>query len=191
MKTIMTTAIAVTGLAASFLINAKTPKEPTAAELKAEAITVVKKFAGTMKPMLQQTIQEHGLVDAIEVCATKAPDIAKQISEETGWSIHRVSLKPRNSNTAIPTDWEQQVLMTFDERQKAGEPAQKMAFAEKVEGEFRFMKAQGVEGVCLACHGEVIDPMLEKELKVHYPDDKARGYMLGDIRGAISLSKKI
>jgi hypothetical protein len=105
--------------------------------------------------------------------------------------VNRVSLKPRNSQTAIPDAWETKVLQQFDQRQANGESAEKMAFAEVVDGKFRFMKAQGVQAVCMNCHAAEIKPETEAALREKYPLDKARGYSLGQIRGAFSLSRDL
>lgn len=43
----------------------------------------------------------------------------------------------------------------------------------------------------LSCHGESLSTKLEKTLAEHYPNDKATGYKLGDIRGGFSLSQAI
>ena len=161
------------------------------ATLNKEAMSIVKKFGGTLKPQLKKALKSGGPVKAIEVCSVKAPEIAKKLSSETGWKVKRVSLKARNSKTAIPDAWERKVLMQFDARQAKGEKAEKMAYAEVVDGRFRFMKAQGVGGVCMNCHAEKIKAPVAKALKHHYPDDKARGYSLGQIRGAFSLSKNL
>lgn len=161
------------------------------AQLKQEAISIVKKFGGSLKPELQKAIQSGGPVHAISVCSETAPQIANKLSNQTGWYVKRVSLKPRNSQNAIPDAWEKKVLEQFDQRQASGESAEKMAFAEVVDGKFRFMKAQGVEAVCLTCHAANIDPDTEAALKQNYPDDKARGYTLGQIRGAFSLAKDL
>ncbi|MCP4010494.1 MAG: DUF3365 domain-containing protein [Proteobacteria bacterium] len=161
------------------------------AALKAEAIGIVKQFGGTLKPQLKTALKEGGPAHAISVCSTTAPEIAKSLSQSTGWSVKRVSLKARNTETAMPDAWEKSVLAKFDERQAGGESAQKMAYAEVVDGQFRFMKAQGVEEVCLKCHAEKIAPETEKALQEHYADDNARGYTLGQIRGAFSLSKQL
>ena len=158
------------------------------AKLKQEAVSIVKRFGGTLKPELKKAIQTGGPAHAITVCSEKAPAIAQQLSTETGWSVKRVSLKPRNQNSAVPDDWERQVLEQFDKRQAAGESADAMAVAEVVDGKFRFIKAQGVEPVCLNCHAAQVKPEVESALKEKYPADKARGYTLGQIRGAFSLS---
>ena len=66
-----------------------------------------------------------------------------------------------------------------------------MAFSEVVDGRFRFMKAQGVEKVCMNCHAAEIKPEVEAALKEKYPHDKARGYTIGQIRGGFSLAKDL
>lgn len=161
------------------------------AQLKQEAIGIVKRFGGSLKPELKKAMQSGGPVNAISVCADRAPSIAQQLREDTGWYVRRVSLKARNAATAIPDAWEKKVLQQFDQRQANGESADKMAFAEVVDGRFRFMKAQGVEGVCLNCHAAEIKPEVAAALKETYPDDQARGYTLGQIRGAFSLAKDL
>ena len=42
--------------------------------------------------------------------------------------------------------------------------------------------------ICLACHGAKIPAAVEEALKADYPNDKARGYKAGDIRGAFTIS---
>lgn len=153
-----------------------------------EAKSIVKQFAGSLKPQLMQAMKEGGAEHAITVCADKAPKIAEQLSLETGWKIQRVSLKARNPN-AHPDAWEKQVLEAFDQRAKAGEKPMDMAHAEVVNGQFRFMKAQGVAPLCMNCHGDQVAGNVQKAIQQHYPNDQATGYTPGQIRGAISLTK--
>ncbi len=161
------------------------------AALKQEAIGIVKSFGGMLKPELKQALDEGGPAHAISVCSERAPAIARQLREQTGWYIKRVSLKARNDKTAIPDAWEASVLQRFDQRQADGETADKMAFGEVVDGKFRFMKAQGVGAVCLNCHGATVKAEVEAALAEKYPNDAARGYSLGQIRGAFSLARDI
>lgn len=159
-------------------------------QLKQEAIGIVKKFGGSLKPELKKAIQAGGPAHAISVCSERAPSIAQNLSSDSGWMVKRVSLKAR-SETAVPDAWEKKVLEQFDQRQANGESAAKMAYMEVVDGSFRFMKAQGVEAVRLNCHAAEIKPEVGAALKQKYPNDKARGYTLGQIRGAFSLSRDI
>ena len=159
--------------------------------LKAEAITIVKQFGGTLKPQLKKALSEGGVLKAIEVCSVKAPEIAKNLSQSTEWQVKRVSLKARNHPDAIPSTWERSVLESFNQRHKQGESAKKMAKAEVIGDEFRFMKAQGTEPLCLTCHGNKLTAETKAALKEYYPKDQATGYSLGEIRGAFSLTKKL
>ncbi len=174
---------------ASFVFSTAQATQLNKKELSQEAISIVKKFGGSLKPQLQKAMKSGGPVHAIDVCSTAAPAIANNLTKETGWVVRRVSLKARNDKTAIPNAWEAEVLKKFDQRQAAGESAKKMAYSEVVNGQFRFMKAQGVEPVCLACHASKVSAPIEAALKEKYPNDMARGYSLGQIRGAFSLTK--
>lgn len=159
--------------------------------LKAEAITIVKKFGGTLKPQLQKALAQGGVQQAIKVCSVKAPEIAKELTIATEWQVKRVSLKARNKNSATPDSWEKLVLTEFNQRQQQGEKAKTISKAEIIKDEFRFMKAQDTGPLCLTCHGSELSEETKAALKDYYPDDKATGYSLGQIRGAFSLTKKL
>ena len=161
------------------------------AQLEQEAAGIVKQFAATLKPKLKQALGKGGPEHAIKVCSVEAPALTKQLSEKTGWSIKRVSLKARNHTTAMPDSWEKDVLAQFDRDQAAGINPATMNSSRIENGTFRFMKAQPASPVCLLCHGQDISPDLRATLKKYYPDDSATGYKLGEIRGAFSLSKPL
>ena len=60
---------------------------------------------------------------------------------------------------------------------------------------FRFMKGIVMpppdKMPCLKCHGEDIDPATSAALDQLYPQDNARGYKAGQVRGAFTLQKKL
>lgn len=165
--------------------------EQALGEMKTDAMIIVKRFGGTLKPQLKKALQGGGPLQAIEVCSQRAPEIAQQLSAETGWSVKRISLKPRNHNSAQPDAWETKILEQFNRRQRAGEAVTDISHAEVVSGQFRFMKAQGVAPICLTCHGQQLAPEVKRALERYYPKDSATGYSLGQIRGAFSLSKQL
>ena len=163
------------------------------ADRKAASKAVVKEFFGTLKGELMKAMKEGGPVNAIGACNEKAPGIAQAISAEKGWTVGRTSLKLRNQENA-PDDWERAVLEKFEERKAAGEDPKEIAFAEVVEQEggrvFRFMKAiPTADKPCLMCHGENIKPEVAARLDELYPNDQARGYKAGDIRGAFTITQ--
>ena len=160
----------------------------------AKSRAAVKAFGPQLKAALQSAMQSGGPVNAIQVCNVQAPEIADSVSENTGLLIGRTSLKFRNPGNK-PDDWEQQVLEDFDARLAAGEDPAKMEFYEVVSSGsgqmFRYMKAIPTDTVCLACHGVDLDPAVTSELDTLYPSDLARGYSVGDIRGAFSVEQKL
>lgn len=170
-------------------VSGQAPSDADEKALQAEARSLVQQFAGQLKPTLQKAMAEGGPTQAIQVCSKQAPAIAQQLSRESGWDVTRVSLKPRNQQTASPDAWEREQLKEFDRRQAAGEPAAQINTARQVDNTFRYMQAQGVEPLCLSCHGEKLSPAVEQALQRHYPADIATGYSLGQVRGAISLKK--
>ena len=198
-------ALAVTALLAAGALAAEPTAAPAAPPVPAAAAAanpnvdaakaLIKEFAGTLKGELETAMKAGGPTKAIGVCKERAPAIAADLSARSGWEIARVSLKPRNARLGTPDAWEQQVLTRFDERQAAGEPADTIAFAEVVKGDegtrFRFMKAIPTGEICLACHGSAITPEVTAALDQAYPEDQARGYAVGQVRGAFSLAKPI
>jgi len=159
-----------------------------------DAKTLIKKYGGNLKHELQTAMKKVGAAQAVETCHLKAPDITEEISGRSGWTIRRTSLKVRNLEDA-PDKWEARVLENFERRKLAGEPIDSMDYNEIVEKDgqrtFRYMKAIPTQKVCLKCHGTEIDPSVSKQLDSLYPFDQARGFKVGDIRGAFSLSKPI
>jgi hypothetical protein len=182
-------AIAVAGLLAP--AAAYPAEDPNAAEAKA----IVQDFFTSLKGELQGAIAAGGPVSAIGVCRDRAPAIARELSDSSGWEVGRTSLKLRNPALNAPDDWERQVLLRFEERKAAGEDPKTMAYAEVVETDgsesYRFMKAIPTADLCIACHGEDINPDIAAAIDEAYPEDQARGYRPGDIRGAFTLSKPL
>lgn len=162
--------------------------------LQGEAATVVKAFGGPLKKALVGGMKSAGPVSTIGICNEKAPGIAMAAAVSTGWEVGRTSLKLRNPNNE-PDSWELNVLKIFEKRKAAGENPASISFGEVVEldgkKQYRFMKAIGTADVCLNCHGASIVPEVTTKLDGLYPDDQARGYAKGDIRGAFTLKKNL
>ena len=168
--------------------------EEDAAPRTAESLAIIKSFAGELQAALKSAMESGGPVEAIAVCNEKAPGIAMKHGEAKGWEVGRTSLKYRNPDNA-PDPWEAAVLEDFERRKAAGEEVAKMDFGEFTElyGErvFRYMKAIPTGEVCLNCHGATINPDVEARLAEIYPDDHARGFSVGDIRGAFTIVQPV
>jgi Protein of unknown function (DUF3365) len=160
-------------------------------ELEEQASALAAEFIGRLKPQLKQAMEAGGPVNAIDVCSEQAPIIADALSAESGWLVRRVSLNARNASRALPDSWERAVLVEFDRRQANGESPANIKYSEASNSSYRYMQAQGTQGLCLVCHGQQIAPEVQQTLDQYYPDDTATGYSLGQIRGAISLAKTL
>lgn len=189
MVRIMTAAVVVASL-----VSVGAAQASDVEALKTEAVGVVKSFGGPLKMALEAGMQEGGPVHAIGVCNTKAPELAEQASAASGWSVGRTSLKLRNPNNE-PDAWELATLQEFEARKAGGESPDTIAKAEIVDENgqktFRFMKAIGTADVCLNCHGAELKPEVAAKLDGLYPDDQARGFSKGDLRGAFTLRKAL
>lgn len=173
---------------------------PAARAEEAKLLGETRKVAAAIQPrlldILLDEIQKGGAEGAIAVCRDKAPALARQASAETGWHIRRVSLRNRNPN-AVPDEWEKGVLDDFDRRARAGENQNTLERGELgvEDGRrvYRYMKALPTLELCQACHGPVerLSPAVKAKLKELYPQDKAVGYLPGEIRGAITIKRPL
>lgn len=163
-------------------------------------VAEARQVAGAVPPRLLAVLQEEldrsGPEGAVAVCNEKAPQMAREASERSGWAIRRVSLRNRNPK-AVPDPWEQAALRDFDRRLAAQEPASKLEKSEITQESGqnvqRYIRALPTARLCLECHGsaEQISPAVAARLKALYPADLATGYSVGQLRGAITLRKAV
>ncbi|MBR0566975.1 DUF3365 domain-containing protein [Azoarcus sp. L1K30] len=161
-----------------------------------EARAVATSIPPKLIAVLKDEIAHGGPEGAIAVCRDKAPQMAKAASAQSGWSIRRVSLKNRNPK-AVPDAWERAVLEDFERRAATGEAPETLEAGEVVvdagKKSYRYMKALPTQTLCLACHGSDVEisPAVRTKLQALYPDDKATGYALGEIRGAMTIRRPL
>jgi hypothetical protein len=158
----------------------------------ASSRAAAKQLFEVLRDEMQTAVQSGGPLAAIEVCHTKAQVLTKKISDEKGWRVARTSQKIRNTKNA-PDAWESGVLAEFDKRKAAGEALDNMEFHQVVDqgGKkvFRYMKAIPMGGVCSNCHGPKLKPEVVQKLDELYPQDQARGFQVGDLRGAFTITQ--
>ena len=141
-------------------------------------------------------MQEGGPVHAVSVCSDTALDLTNSYSMKNNVGIKRVSFKNRNPLN-VPDEFEKTALLKFEKMLAEEKLTNDEIIIEKVkneEGEFvRFAKPIIIEGACLLCHGSEseVNPEVSELIKSNYPNDKAVNYKMGDLRGIISISKKL
>lgn len=162
-----------------------TPKLDVGAHGRARSS--MKTLGTTLKGALVKTMKADGPTAALQVCASDAQSLTASVAAGSGVRVGRSSLRLRNPKNAGPswvTDW----LKTQGER-SAMEVGGQAAAATREDGTgvVRVLAPIAIEAPCLICHGpdEGRSPELSAILAEKYPTDKATGYALGDLRGAI------
>lgn len=165
---------------------------PWVAQARDAAMSVPPKLVGRLTAVINQS----GPAEAIRVCKEEAPKMAQAASAQTGWQIRRVSLKNRNPK-GVPDAWEQDTLALFDRQQAKGtDPADLERWTVSTENGTtvrRYMKALPTASLCIQCHGSAdkLGAGVAERLGALYPQDKATGYTVGQIRGAMTLKQVV
>ena len=154
-----------------------------------ESRSLVKTFATRLTGELTKAIEKGGPVLAIGVCKDIAPQIASELSRKSGAKVSRTSTRYRNPANA-PEPWQREVLERFAKEMSSADGAQPPEYFERGSGNepIRYARAIPAGGMCLLCHGKNVPGEVSKILDAEYPFDQARGYELGDLRGAFSVS---
>jgi hypothetical protein len=153
-------------------------------------------FMKDLKGVLIKQIQTKGVLETVSICSDTAQVLTNNFGVQKGVFIRRVSFKNRNENN-FPDDFEKKVLNKFELLHQNKELNSESEHVEIVqEGEFkylRYIKPILVQGECLNCHGSDSDimPEVKQLIALDYANDKAVGYSIGDLRGAVSLKKVI
>lgn len=157
-----------------------------------KAEQAAKQLGGAVRSRLVDAMNTGGPAKAVEVCSAEAQQIAVKVREETGVQVGRASLKLRNPADAGPP-WVEEWLKAQGEK-KAAEAEGLRAIVKTPEGAVaRIIKPIAIEATCLTCHGDPasIKDDVKNILKEKYPSDKAMGYQIGDLRGALWAELKV
>ena len=158
--------------------------------------TTAMEFMKELKSILIEQMQTGGVLQAVSVCSDTAQVLTNKFGVEKGIYIKRVSFKNRNPNN-FPDDFEKRILDKFELLHQNNELNSKTEFVDIVTEDdykyLRYLKPILVQAECLNCHGNQSDMMSEVKALIvqEYPQDKATGYKVGDIRGAVSVKKVV
>ncbi len=123
------------------------------------------------------TGMQKGPLNAINVCKTRAPEIAGALSID-GTKVGRTSHRLRNPDNKAP-DWVTGVLQAYlsDEKDRA---PQVVSLANNREG---YIEPITIQPICLACHGGNLAADVATQINTLYPEDEATGFEVDDLRG--------
>ncbi len=172
--------------------------EPASPEQIEASRAVAKSLATQLGGKLKQELETRGPESAIGVCKVIAPQIAADLSKQTGWQVGRVGTRARNAATGTASGWNAQALGVFAERMQQGEKPDALEFAEIVTAPsgtrtLHYAKAIAMQPMCLTCHGatENLSAGIKARLQADYPLDRATGYSVGELRGAVVITRPL
>jgi cytochrome c553 len=132
---------------------------------------------------LKKALQEGGPEHAVSFCNTQAEPIARDMSAKLNATIGRVSDRPRNPANAADQA-ELAIIREFKATLAAGQKptAAIRERGKQVVGYYPIV----TNGMCLQCHGDAgtqISPATLELIQREYPEDKATGYGVDELRG--------
>ena len=194
----MKTTIMISFLLTAFFISCgeKNDKFQIADNQRNEMRSNAGEFMKQLMGVLLKQIESGGTVSALNVCSDTAQILTNNFGLKKGVFVKRISFKNRNPNN-VPDEFETRGLKEFESKKNEGvlnSDTEHIEITTEDEHKYlRFMKPIFINTLCLRCHGteENISPEVRETIKQRYPKDKATGYSVGDLRGAISIKKLI
>ena len=137
---------------------------------------------------LKSTIQERGIPAALDYCSLYAYPLVDSIEQKYSVTIKRASIATRNQQDA-PDQQEIKIIQMYLEDLQEGKTPE--VFINVKPDEILYAKPILLnDAVCLNCHGQVGTEITDENyrvIKALYPEDKATGHKLGDLRGIWSI----
>ena len=135
---------------------------------------------GPFKRDLQEALRRglaQGPVEAIAACQLQAPEIARARSRD-GIRLGRTSHRLRNPSNA-PPEWVTPILEAYVARSSDRAPAT----VPRPNRRSGYVEPILTQPLCLTCHGEGLAPEVASRIEELYPEDRAIGFRIGDLRG--------
>ena len=164
------------------------PKNNLSTEKQAEYLARGKKITAfsfkALSSEVIRAIEEGGIIHAAEYCHLQASPLTDSLSKTYQADISRVSDKYRNpENKADELD----MKIIGDYRKQVNEGRELQAHLEVTGDQVIYYSPIIIlNPVCLQCHGELgktMETENDEFIKSKYPEDKATGYKLGELRG--------
>jgi hypothetical protein len=176
-------------LASTFMFHVASA-EDLAPEWLTRSRQLAQQLGTELKAELSSALASTGPTGAIQVCRTRAPEIAAQLSRESGAVVSRTALRVRNPANA-PDVLQRAILEQFADDLAAGRTEMPLEAAVEINRggkiEHRYMRAIPMDAMCLACHGPQLAPEVASAIAKAYPADQATGFEQGQLRGAFSV----
>ncbi|WP_147678738.1 c-type heme family protein [Algibacter pacificus] len=137
---------------------------------------------------LMGTIQKKGTLEALAFCNEKAYPLTDSMSVVNNATIKRVSDKPRNQNNQANKKELSYINAFKNDIKNNTEPK---PIVDQIDNKVHVYYPITTNSMCLQCHGkpnqDIQNPTLLK-LASLYPQDKAIGYSVNEVRGIWSIT---
>ena len=129
---------------------------------------------------LMAALEQGDVASAVEVCRKVAQPLSRQTAQTLHLKMGRTSFRLRNPENAPPA-WARAFVLSGEGRKAADVPGRAWDLGDRV----GVLRPIPTANVCLSCHGEpgVLSPAVSLALEKAYPNDAARGFREGDLRG--------
>lgn len=178
----------LTALLLSTALLAQSAKQDDINEVTAIGKQASAALLKTLGGHLKKHLKAGGPMDAFDFCSNNAYALTQEVDKAFGKnvSVKRVSLKYRNPANKPLAD-EEPVLQALHLMKKSGVALPKELVQNEGNGVYKYYKPLLInKQACLHCHGDVAkNQALHGAIKKVYPSDRATGFKMHDLRGAI------
>ena len=190
--------LVVFGVLFSFFVacNQKDEKVIETVKYETELSKHAQDYMKGLKSVLVTNMKAGGPLQAVNVCSDTAQQMSQLYSETKRVDVKRASFKNRNESN-VPDEFEAKAIKLFEELMSGGQLAANSNLIETAINNgkevVKYAKPILVDAPCLNCHGSEsqISAEVAKVISKKYPNDKAIGYKIGDLRGVISVTREL
>lgn len=168
--------------------QSKEPDEKTRTALMEKGKRISSNLSGALLAKLSSEIQENGITEAIQYCSVNALPITDSISKAEQVKISRISHRNRNPLNAANSEEIELIKKYISQIETAG--ALTPTIVTRDNKHTYYAPIVIAMPTCLKCHGKPdtdIDAQVMSTLNTIYPEDKATGFEMGELRGLFKI----
>lgn len=142
---------------------------------------------------LTHAIEENGTVGALAFCNENAIPLTEEGSKAHGAEAHRLTDKNRNPNNILSTEIDKKAWSKISQVMGDKDISPKHWVGKEGDAVYYYKAIPLGMPTCLSCHGNInsdIEVETLREITMRYPNDKATGYEMGQLRGIWKVQLK-
>lgn len=168
--------------------NNRTQEQQESDPYLSQGKEIIQKMVGDLSGELKRAMRRGGVSEAVPYCNANALPITEKVATQYGATVRRTSIKNRNPKNAANTH-EKLIIEQYEASLAAGKKL-KPSITQLPNGNTMFNAPILLRASCLNCHGTVgkhISASDYQVIKSLYPNDKATGYKVAELRGIWSV----